>query len=183
MENLKGICDFDTETGIATVYVHHDCAEEIINKNIGNIKDPALKSEEIEYLEYLLGVVPEEFNMKVSMTIDDYQGYDPQALIRAYDRALEIKDYSEKSYHKKKKVLMTVFILFGLALLILMTLAQKNGWFAPGGKALNVIMIIIIELLFEVYFEESFIFFTVSKGYQKLLKLDEERFLGITLNV
>lgn len=181
MENLKGLCDFDTKTGMATVRIRYSCAEDIVDTNFGSPESPVIKAEAIDYLEQILDIVPQEFSVKVSMSIEDYQGYDPQILVDSYDTAAETLDYTEKSGKKKKSILMLFFILIGLFFLVISIVAKKNNWFGFGGNGFSMIAVILIEALFEIYYEESFIFFAVTSRYNKLLNKNYGRFKGIFL--
>ena len=181
MENLKGLCDFDTETGIAMVHIRYSHADDIVDTSFGSPESPVIKAEAIEYLEQVLDIVPQEFSVRVSMTIEDYQGYDPQILIDSYDSAAETLDYTEKSGKKKKSILMFFFIMIGLFFLVISIIAKKNNWFGFGGNGFSMIAVILIECLFEIYYEESFIFFAVTSRYNKLLNKNYSRFKGLIL--
>ena len=181
MQNLKGLCDFDIKTGIAMVHIRYSHADDIVDTNFGSPESPVIKAEAIDYLEQILDIVPQEFSVKVSMSIEDYQGYDPQILIDSYDSAAETLDYTEKNGKKKKSILMLFFILIGLFFLVISIVAKKNNWFGFGGNGFSMIAVILIEALFEIYYEESFIFFAVTSRYNKLLNKNYSRFKGLIL--
>lgn len=175
MENLTGLCDFDTAEKLATMQIHYSRAEEIVETTIGSADNPVIQEEAIEYLQALLDAIPEEFGVKVILKIDDYQDYDPQVLQEAYHATARILNGGEKNRNHHKKILMAIFVFLGLALLMISVLGKANNWFDFAGKGLSLIFVMLTEMLFEVYFEESFIFFTVSRVYKNVLKAGNER--------
>ena len=76
---------------------------------------------------------------------------------------------------------MLFFILIGLFFLVISIVAKKNNWFGFGGNGFSMIAVILIEALFEIYYEESFIFFAVTSRYNKLLNKNYSRFKGLIL--
>ena len=181
MQNLKGLCDFDIKTGIAMVHIRYSHADDIVDTNFGSPESPVIKAEAIDYLEQILDIVPQEFSVRVSMTIEDCQGYDPKILIASYDSAAEALEYTDKSRKKKKSIIMFFFILIGLFFLVISIVANKNNWFGFGGSGFSMIAVILIEALFEIYYEESFIFFMVTSRYNRLMNKNYSRFKGVIL--
>ncbi|MDO4938404.1 MAG: hypothetical protein Q4E54_00375 [Lachnospiraceae bacterium] len=181
MENLKKICDFDTETGIATLHVHYDSVEEIVDSSKGDKDNPWIRDEAIDYINELMSFIPMEFDVRMSVTIDDYQDYDPDNLLEAYETVCRIRGYSEENHNKKKKTIMLCFIPVGLILLFLTVAANKNYLLEYAGPVLKMIAVILLEALFEVYFEEGIVFFTVTQVYRKVISRGDSRFKGIIL--
>lgn len=179
MENLKGVCEFDTKTGVAVPRIHYGKAEEILDTAMSRKEIPVVRPDAVEYIQQILDGVPQEFDVRISLTIDDCQGYDRQTLLEAYNRAIETMEYTDASENKKKKRRMAFFAVIGLVFLAAAIIANKNNWFGGAGKALSMVAVILIELLFEVYFEESLIFFTVIRGYRKVADKNTERFKGL----
>ena len=66
-------------------------------------------------------------------------------------------------------------------ILVISIVAKKNNWFGFGGNGFSMIAVILIEALFEIYYEESFIFFAVTSRYNKLLNKNYSRFKGLIL--
>ena len=181
MENLKGVCDFDTKAGIATVYIHYDSAEELIDPAVGTHDSPVINEEALNYIQEIVDIVPEDFKVRISLTIDDYQDYDKHVLLDAYHSCMESYVFTEKSPNKKKRILMLLFTILGLSFLALSIAARKNNWFAFGGRSFNIIAVILVEILFDVYFEESLVFFTISRTYQKITGNNSSRLKELVL--
>lgn len=175
MENLKGFCDFDTAAKLATMEIRYSCAEELVETTLGSREHPVIKPEAVEYLQSLLDTIPQEFHARIILQIEDYQEYDPQLLQEAYHGTARILNSAEKNKNRHKRLLMFIFTIVGLALLMLSVFAKANQWFDFAGKGLSMILVMLTEMVFEVYFEESFIFFTVSRVYRKVLNVGNER--------
>lgn len=175
MKNLTGICDFDTAEKLATMHIRYSRAEELLETSVGSKDDPVISEAAMVYLRSLLEAIPEEFDARIVLQIDDYQGYDPQVLEEAYHATARILNRGEKNRNHNKNPLMVFFVFFGLLILLLSVLAKVNKWFDFAGKGLSLVFAMLIEMLFEVYFEESFIFFTVNRLYRNVSKAGNKR--------
>ena len=181
MENLRGICDFDTKEGVAAVRIHYLRTEEILDPVLSRKGFPVINDAALSKLDGLLDLVPDEFRVKVVVDVEDCGGYSTDSIKQAYDRAILKADEAEAKSDRKKGTLMILFMVLGLVLLFAAVKAQQEGWFSFGGRALSMIFVVFIDVLFEVYFEEGIAFFTVSRGYRSASDAKYGRFHGLTV--
>ena len=182
MENLKGFCDFDAEKRVASVRAHYSSADEITDPELSRPGCPVVTQEALSYLQSLSDTIPAEFRVRICVVIDDYGKYDRQLMTEAYRAGLESMEYVEKIEKKRMTVLMAVFVPAGFIFLLAALLADKNQWFIFCGPAVSIIIVVMIEFMFEVFFEESAVFFSVTHIYEHVLALHQKRLLGIELS-
>lgn len=179
MDNIKEFCDFDTEKKTATVHLKFKSAEEIISGRLSTPESPVVKAEVPEMLEGYLEFVPGEFKVNFNIEIEDYMGYDSGKLEEAFNNTMEVRDYRAKSGYSSKRSKMAVFVVVGLIMLLFVIFNSRYKWFAEAGLPFSATIAFVLELMFELYFEEGLTHFVVSKIYDRFG--DEDRFGTISI--
>lgn len=182
MDILKNICDFDTQSGVATVFVHFHTAAEMLELSASNTKEPVLSKTAVNMLKKIIDAVPAEFDVDVSVNIDDYGDYDAEVLSRSYKAAVENLSYRKRSTQKRKTFIMSEFVIIGLFFLVLLFISEKLHMFSTVGTTLSGVITLFIELIFEVYFEEGLLFFTIEKFFGKYMQSGAKRFRSVSFN-
>lgn len=167
MDNIKGFCDFDTEEKTATVHLKFKSVEEIIESRLSTADAPIVSTEATEMLERYLEFVPNEFKVNFSIEIEDYMGYDSEKLKEAFNNTIEVSEYRAQSGHSSKQSRMAIFVVVGLIMLMFMFFNSKYKWFSEAGLPISATIAFVLELMFELYFEEGMSHFVVSKLYDK----------------
>ena len=167
MRNLESFCDFDTRGAVATLHLRFQTLSEIVDENRGSAEEPVLRAEAIDLLKTEMERVPKEFKVNFEIEIADDRDYDPQLLERTYSRAMEIKDYRRKTHDRQKRSQMAKFVLLGSGLMLFVILNSKYKWFSSAGLPFSFTIAYLLELIFEVYFEEGMTHFFVTSVYER----------------
>lgn len=167
MKNLESICDFDTENRVATLNLNLQTVSEIIDEKRSNADRPYIKPEAIGLIENGLELVPKEFKVDIRITVIDSMGYDSQTIQNAFTDAVKTDEYMKKKGNKENRSRKGAFVLVGLLMLLIVVFNAKNNWFAPVGFSFAAIIAFILELIFEVYFEQGISHFVVSRIYER----------------
>lgn len=170
MENIGDICNLDTEKGIATLYLHFDKAEEILDKQQSTPCRPVIAAETIERMLRNMCIIPEEFDVAYAITIDDYQDYASDQLLHAYKTGLENRYFRKDEENKFDHVAWFLFAMLGLGIFVFMILGKHYGWFGIATSIAAMVMVVILDILFEIFFEKSFIFYFIYPNRFDLLK-------------
>lgn len=161
IDNISDFCDIDTENRVATLYLHFDRAEEIINTKQSTPTHPVISAETIERMAHNMSIIPDAFDVAYDIAIDDYQGYDPDQLLQAYRSGLESRYYRIDKDNKSAHIAWFISALIGLCVLLLMVVGKHYGWFGAASSIAAMFMVGFLEIFFEIFFEESFIFFFI----------------------
>lgn len=170
IENISDICDFDTEKGVATLYLHFDKAEEILDKQQSVPAHPVIAAETIERMSRNMCIIPEEFDVVYALTIDDYQDYAPGQLLHAYETGLENRYYRKDEENRTDHMVWFLFALLGLAIFVIMVLGKHYGWFGIASSITAMVMAVILDIFFQTFFERSLIFHFVHVNRLDLFK-------------
>ncbi len=179
MSNIKDFCDFDLESKTAILRLNYQSVDEIIDCRLSRGDLPVISTDALEALEGYLEFVPKEFKVNYQIKIADYKGYDSKKLEEAYNKAMEVRDCKEAAGSNKMKSKMGVFVVVGLIVLLFIIFNSRYNWFAAAGLPISATVAFILELIFELYFEEGMTHFLVTRLYDKFE--DNNRFGIITI--
>ena len=179
IDMLKNICDFDLENKVATIHMHFESAEEMLDLSVGNLQSPVLNSDAMHLLRGTINAVPIEFAVDVSVKIDDYGDYDKQSLIQAYKSAAETLNYRKKIAQNKKTSVICSFCVIGILFLIFSIISKNYHLFSFMGSLAVGIITLFIELVFEVFFEEGLGLFIFEKCFGRYIKSHINRFRNV----
>lgn len=167
MDNIRDFCDFDPKSMTATLHLQFQSAEEIIDSRLSTVNAPVVSADAVELLEAYLEYVPQEFKVDYQLEIRDCKCYDPQKLEASFIKTMEIRQCSERACSKGKQSKMGVFVIVGLIMLLVVYVNSKFKWFAFAGLPVSAVIAFVLELIFELYFEEGMTYFAVSKLYDR----------------
>lgn len=168
MENLGSVCSFDTDKEVATLNMHFADVSEIIDERMSNENKPVVHQEAIDLLYGSLELIPVEFRVNYNISIDDCRGFDSDEVEEAFKTAIADRDFRTTTQKAHKHTLMFVFVVLGLIFWFIGNYTTKNNMFGWAGLSVSAIIAFVLELMFEVYFEQGVSHFVVSKIYEKL---------------
>lgn len=177
IENLGKACEFDLENAVATVNLHFRTVSEIIDTKLSTAEIPVVHTDAITRLEDCLAIVPKEFKVDFKIIIADYQGYDPERILNAYRSAMATLTFKRKTSNKKSRSRMGAFIMMGLFLLLPLILNMQYNWFEFPSLIVSIATVYILELIFELFFEEGIGYFAVTRVFNKIFA-DERKRIG-----
>lgn len=179
MENLRDFCDFDTDEGIATLHLHFKNVEAILDSQRSTIGHPVLSEETIERMTENMKLIPVEFDVVFSITVDDYQGYDPEQLLKAYQDGVDKGHYAKRAQKKSANAVSILLAVIGLLLVGVKVLGRQYEWFGPASTITAMFVIGFIEIFSEIFFEESVIFFWINVSDFDLYKENFKRLAAL----
>ena len=175
IQNLEGICGFDMENAAASVEYRFETVSGILDKKRSRNGAPAISAETLLLFSYGLEMIPKEFKVDFRIVIGDYEGYDPETVQTALLKAVAARKDRRQATVRTARERMSAFILMGIVLLLVAILNAKFKWFASSGIAFSAVIAMILELAFELHFEEGIVYFTVKRFYEKLERTDRSR--------
>lgn len=179
MQNIMDFCDFDTNRGVATMHVHFKCAEEIVDTQLSTPEHPILLKDSIKRMDYYMKLVPTDFKVEFSITVDDYQGYNPEILLQAYKKEIRKNYYSKREHNKTINIACLILAIIGIVLLIIKVAGIQYEWFGPASTIIALFIISFLEIFSEVFFEESLIFLFINNNDLDLYKKNLRRLWGL----
>ena len=165
IQNLERFCDVDYKKAVVTMRLHFQSVSEVTDANRSDGDNLVISTEIIQLFENNCKKVPNKFKVDFQITFEDYQGYDPEVVRSSLLNAMDIQKYRKHSIKKKKQSKMGIFLVVGTFLMLLVVLNEKNNWFAFSGITMSMILSCMLEMMFELYFEEGALYFTISKIY------------------
>lgn len=174
MDNIKDFCDFDTTNKIATLKLNFKSVWELIDERLSSIDEPVAVANAAEIFEQYLEYVPKEFKVNFQITFSDYSGYDPKKIEASIEKSMEVRDYRQKMNYGIKQSKMSAFVVVGLIMLLFCIFNSRYKWFAFVGLPFSATIAFVIELFFELYFEEGMSYFVVTGIYDAFSR--EDRF-------
>lgn len=170
MEITSRFCSYDTVRAVATIRVRFRTADEIVDEALSRPGRPVIRTDAVEILQDAVDLVPKEFSVDFEIAIEDCRGHDPGTIQDAYRAAAEALDLRKEAVKRSKTTRMIAFGLIGVVLMMVVILNRRFGWFEYTGPVYKMVIAYFLDLLFEVYFEECGIFFTISKIYGTVKK-------------
>lgn len=167
MENIGSVCSFDTDKEVATLNMHFADVSELIDERLSNESKLIMSQEAMDVLYDGLELVPVEFRVNYNISIDDCHCYDVRIIEEAFNQAIADRDYMSKIRKAQKHSIMSVFVVLGLVLLLISSYTVGNNVFNWAGLSFSAIIAFVLELMFEVYFEEGVSYFVVMRIYEK----------------
>lgn len=155
MRNTEGIFSFDTEKKVATVPLHYDTPDDLLDIPVSSPDAPAISDDALDYIRNVISDVPEEFHVDIPITVDDYGGYTPSRMMDSMRAAIENTFYYHDEKRRENNVLAAFFIIVGLLALSIEIIGGSSGWFGADGSASKVILETITDVLTWVFLWEG----------------------------
>ncbi|MCQ2751528.1 MAG: hypothetical protein MJ189_00230 [Coriobacteriales bacterium] len=182
MQIASDYCDFDLENRIATITVRFDSAQELYQHNQKRGDTCAPSQELVDLLHNVSKKIPKEFDIGFNLQIKDMQGKSKEDLQEVCKKAYAIKSFSTVQDNKNLKWFWITAAIFGFLIIVIKVILRQNQVFGPVDAAFSVACISFIEILSELYFEESVIFFFIHRSRLNIFKEKHERIRTITVN-
>ena len=95
IEILQKYYDIDVENRIINFCLYYEKASDILLNDVVTLGDaPRFNNDVLRRISEVLDTFPIEFKVNLSLRIDDYEGYDPDALLSSLKDALEMFKYA-----------------------------------------------------------------------------------------
>ncbi len=167
MENLKDVCTFDTVNEVATLNIHFSDISEIFDERLNSENRLIINEETLELLDNGLEIIPDEFRVNYDVSIDNCKDIDAKTIEDAFKQAIDNRNYKKSVGKMHKRSVMCIFVVIGLIFLVISKVAAQNNMFEWVGLSFSAIIAFVLELIFEVYFDEGVTHFVITRIYEK----------------
>ena len=135
VDKLSGYYRCDKENKVFEVPLHYGKASELYFDNVEFQDKPNISDEATDNMVELLQDIPEGYKAEFSITIDDYEGVDPEKVLDGINDALSFRHlrFLRESTGKGIKVGFLMFV--GVSLIMLKTYGILFGWWGEGNVA------------------------------------------------
>ena len=168
MENLEDVCTFDIVNEVATLNIHFADISEIFDRRVNSENRLVINEETLELLDNGLEIIPDEFRVNYDVSIDNCKDIDAKTIEEAFMQAIDNRNYKKNVGKMHKRSVMCIFVAIGLVFLVISKFTAQNNMFEWAGLSFSAIIAFVLELMFEVYFDEGVTHFVVTRIYEKL---------------
>lgn len=180
VENLSKSFDFDMVNRVATIPLHYESPEELLDIHVSSPKKPIVSDDTIDYLGDLMTSIPDEFAVEFNLTIDDYGEYSHESLLNALKITIENTFYYHDENRKKDHILAIVFIIVGILMLALETIGDMDGWYgSPGSLSTTFIETILDVMVWVLTWEGAALLFVTYENDSTAFSQCMKRFHGL----
>lgn len=175
INNNSDLFDFDMDNAMATVYLHYASVDEVVDNFLRTIH---ISEDVLLEIRDVLDRIPSDFKVNYVVTIDDYGEYNKDEVLAAFYRSIDELECSwSKKKHKMSK-LMGIYLVVGILVAIILVITEKFAVFKFAGPIFSGIMVVLIDVRFELFFEEGFSFFAINNPkknitYKKFKRINE----------
>ena len=155
IQNLAKICSFDTEKKIASVPLHYQTAEELLDTHLSRPEIPVISDETVDYLLEVISDIPEDFSVEYVLTIDDSGEYTHEQLLEAIRITIENTYYYHDEKKRQDNVLGAFFLIIGFLALTVETLGGLAGWLGERGSVVRIIIETLLDVVTWVFLWEG----------------------------
>lgn len=127
IELLKKYYDLDEKRKVFDVVLHYEKASELFDTDVES-KAPKMKNEVVAKIVDIVEDIPHGYKADISLVIDDYEGYDKEAILESFNDLLYLTRYRFNRENKSKWLAVGVLILVGVMLLFLKSLMDVNSF-------------------------------------------------------
>lgn len=132
LELLEKHFKVDRDQKIIHLTFHYENASALLDTSIGNPENPFIQEEILEKISSLVSDLPPNYFAEISISIDDYEGYESKKLLSALNDSLELSHYRFEKQEKTKWLSSTLMVLVGIIVLLFMFIGNEGNWFGKG---------------------------------------------------
>ena len=150
IEILQKYYDIDVDKRVINFVLYYEKASDILVNDVTTLGDaPRFNNDVLRRVSEILDTFPLEFKVNLSIQIDDYEGYSPEALLESLKDALEMFNYT--IYRSKGINWFTAAMLafVSMALIFLRIFAAEHGIINPDGMFYEVVDIVAWVFLWQ----------------------------------
>lgn len=168
LEVLSHYYQVDYEKQVVTIPAHFHKASEIILNYIGDKKHPVIVDGFLEDLSKISHSIPAPFQVSVSLTIDDYEGYSHNAIMNSMQDALEVFNYNIKKQRNVNHIKMSLLIAAGVVIFAWLFYVCSFKFFEEEETLHNTIHEIIYTIACVLLWEGVYILFLPEQKYESV---------------
>ena len=180
ISKLRSKFDFDLEHMTATIPLHFDTVDEIIDIHLSKPNKPVVSRERLEDLLGITREIPDIFSVDFTLTVNDYGDYDSNLLLQAIRDSIESNYYFYDENRKKDNILAVFFLIIGIISLLLEYIGGDLGWFGdPDSINVGIICALLDICAWCFVWEGGAIIFLTYANDATTFRKELNRFTGI----
>ena len=129
MKVINKYYDVDEENKIVTIPLHFEKATDLVDSSVRDKGDYLISEEVLADISDKVTSIPFLYKVKISLEIDDYEGYDPDKLLDNINDCVELNTYKQTREKKYNRVLAIFLLVIGISLIIINVSAKAAGWY------------------------------------------------------
>ena len=140
VERLKEYYPYDEESRTFTLPFHYEKLDDIIVDKHQVSKKPQVSYQLLSEIEEILHSIPSRYKADIEITIDDYQGYEPEVVMQSIKDTALAKQFGGGQQLKKDSIKAGILAVLGVFWIILSYAGQLfNWWGDPNSITSNAI--------------------------------------------
>ena len=150
IEILQKYYDIDVENRVINLTLYYEKASDILLNDITTIMDmPRFNEDVLRRISEILDTFPTEFKVNLSLQIDNYEGYKPEALLDALKDSLEMFNYAIYRDKGKRWLSAALLVFVSVCLLYIRLFAGVQAIIDTEGLAYEMLDIIAWVFLWQ----------------------------------
>ena len=129
MDVINKYYDVDKENKIVTIPLHYDKASDLVDHTVRTKGEYFIDPEEIAKIGDKVRSIPLIYKTKISLQIDDYEGYSPTKLLANINDCLELSHYQQDREIRLNRVIAIFLLVVGISIIVLNVTLKELGFY------------------------------------------------------
>ncbi len=171
IELLKKYYEVDEERKTAKVVLTYDKVGELLTTDYSSSAHPEFNSDILTRVSEVISRIPLGYKIDLQFAINDYEGYQANAIMESFNDAVELRHYSVLGERRRNGLRIALLLVTGIVSLIFMIAGGSAGWF--GNDATKDLITEVIDIIGWVFIWEavSIMFLSPSEERMQSVKL------------
>lgn len=143
VEKLSDYYGYDRKKKIFEIPLHYEKASELYFDNVEFREKPNISDEATDNMVELLQDIPEGYKAEFSITIDDYEGVEPERVMEGINDALSLRHLRFIRENTGKGIKIGFLMFMGVTFILLKTYGILFGWWGEGNVASDLFTYVI----------------------------------------
>ena len=150
IEILQKYYDIDVDNRVINFVLYYEKASDILVNDVTTLGDaPRFNNDVLRRVSEILDSFPVEFKVNLSLQIDDYEGYHPDALLESLKDALEMFNYAVYRDKGLRWLMSAIMVFVSMTILYLRLFAGDKGLINTEGMLYEMLDIIAWVFLWQ----------------------------------
>ena len=127
IELMKKRFNVDEEKKIVDLTLNYESANDVLITNL-DTKVPTFDRDKFGRIKEIISEFPIDYKVNLDITIQDYNGYEPEEMLEGFNDAVELTVYSGEKDHRKKWLQTTFLLIAGILVLFFIANGVIQNW-------------------------------------------------------
>ena len=173
VELLSKYYPLDEERRAFKVQLYYPKAGDMLYEDVSELHAPRVKDEVLERISDILSNIPNGYGVDLELAVDDFEGYQPEALLEGVNDVLELNHYHYAKETQKKWFSATILVAIGI-ILFFNGASRINAWWGDN-EVINSLVSEVMNIAAWVFIWEAVSVLFLSPSEYRTMGL---RFLG-----